>query len=267
MIAALARAGQVLDEPDYTRAATRAAQFILRKMTTPDGRLLHRWRDGVAAIPASVDDYAFLIWGLIELYEASFDAEWLKTALALQRDMLAWFWDRHGGAFFFTPDDGERLLVRPKEAHDGATPSGNSVAMLNLLRLGRMTTKTEWEVNAAAIGRTFSGQVGQMPSAFTQLLVAVDFGLGPSQEVVIAGDPRAEDTRALLRALRGRFLPNTVVVLRPTGADQPLITRLAPFTQYQQSLDSRATAYVCHNYRCEQPTADIAEMLQLLSGT
>jgi len=140
MIAAFAKAAQVLGQPapgqtpgdqDYSLAARRAADFILAKMRGPDGRLLHRYRDG-PGIQANLDDYSFMIWGLIELYEAVFDTQYLQAALDLIRAMIDHFWDNESGGFYFTPDDGERLLVRHKEIYDGAVPSGNSVAMLNL---------------------------------------------------------------------------------------------------------------------------------------
>ena len=145
MIAALAKGAQALGESRYREAAKRAATFILNQMRTPEGRLLHRYRDGQAGLPALVDDYAFLIWGLLELYEATFDAGYVRTALELNRDLLRYYWDDEAGAFYFTAKDAEELLVRRKEAYDGAVPSGNSVAALNLLRLGRITGEADLE--------------------------------------------------------------------------------------------------------------------------
>ncbi len=263
MIAALAKAAQAFAEPGYAEAARRAADFILKNLRTPEGRLLHRYRDGEAAVPAHVDDYAFLIWGLIELYEARFEVKDLQTALDLNRQVIDHFWDQKGGGFYFTADDAERLLVRQKEIYDGAVPSGNSVQMLNLLRLGRMTANADFEEKAAQICRAFSKMVTQSPSAFTQLMVGLDFAVGPSLEVVIAGDPQAADTLEMLQALRTRFAPNKVVLLRPS--DQAAeITRLAEFTRYQSSLQGRATAYVCRNYQCKLRTTDVSEMLRSL---
>ena len=136
MVAALARGAQVFNEPVFAEAARRAISFILNRLRTSEGRLLHRFRDGIASIPATVDDYAFIIWGLLELYEATFEIGHLDTALMLNKHLLDHFWDKKDGGFYFTPDDGEELLVRQKEAHDGAVPSGNSVSMLNLLASG-----------------------------------------------------------------------------------------------------------------------------------
>lgn len=267
MVAALAKAARAFDEPAYAGAAERAVAFILKALRRPDGRLLHRYRDGEAGLPALVEDYAFVTWGLLELYETTFDAEHLRAALDLNADLIAHFWDEAGGGFFTTPDDGEALLVRQKAIYDGAIPSGNSAAMRNLLRLGRITGDARFEERAAQIGRAFSEMVNRMPSAFTLAMVALDFGVGPTCEVVIAGDLDADDTRAMLRALSRPFAPNKVVLVRPTAVAAPAITDIAPFTQAHASIDGQATAYVCRNYQCALPTADVNKMLELLSAT
>ncbi len=264
MIAAFARGAQVLDEPKYAETARHSVDFIFRNLRTQDGRLVHRYREGQATIKAHVDDYAFLIWGLIELYEATFDVKHLQAALDLNSDLAKHFWDAKNGGFYFTADDDEALLVRQREVSDNAIPSGNSVAMLNLLRLSRITAKTDLEEKAAAISRAFAGEVKQAPSGHAELLTALDFGIGPSYEVVIAGNSRAEDTKAMLRALRRQFIPNKVVILKPSEQNAPEITRLAEFTRYQTSRDGKATAYVCLNYNCKLPTTEINKMLELL---
>ena len=265
MIAALARAARVFDDPAYAKAARRAAAFLLRTMRQKDGRLLHRYRNGDAAIPGALDDYAFLIWSLLELYETTFDVDHLKTALALNEQCLAHFWDKEHGAFFFAPDDGEALIVRQKEAYDSAIPSGNSVMMMNLLWLARLTGQADLEKKADELGSFFARTVFQQPSGFTAMLMGLDFGLGPSFEVVVAGDPEAADTQAMLTALRAPYVPNKVVLLRPDQDEQtPAIAEVAPFTEAQHSRDGAATAYVCRHFQCEQPTTDIAQMLVLL---
>jgi len=267
MIAALAKGAQAFDEPRYAEAAQCAANFVLMNMRQPDGRLLHRYRDGQAGITATLDDYASLIWGLIELYEAVFDVGYLKAAIELNNAMLKHFWDHENGGFYLTPDDGEGLFIREKEIYDSAIPSGNSVAMLNLLRLGRMTANVGLEEKAAVVGRAFSRNVRQLPSAYTQLMVGVDFVVGPSYEVVVAGNSEAADTKAMLAALMRRFLPNKVVLLNPSEQESPEIGQLAEFTRYQTSIGSKATAYVCLNYSCRLPTTDIKKMLELLVQT
>lgn len=265
MIAALAKGAQAFDEPGYAKTARHALDFILKNMQRPDGRLLHRYRDGQAAVPAYLDDYAFLIWGLLELYEAAFEASYIKIALDLNRDLLMHFWDERRSGFYFTADDSEGLFVRQKEIYDGAVPSGNSVAMLNLLRLGRITADPGLEDKAFKVVTVFSGNVQQLPSAYTQLMVALDFGLGPSYEVVIAGDSGKEDTRAMLNALRREFLPNKVLLFRPTEEESPDIIHISPFAKDMSMINGRATAYVCTNYTCKAPTTDIDKMLELLT--
>ncbi len=264
MIAALAKGSRAFGEPEYAEKAKLALDFIFDRLRKTDGRLLHRYRDREAGIAANVDDYAFLVWGLIELYEATFNANYLKTALELNGDMINYFWDEKTGGLFFTPDDGEPLIVRKKEFYDGAIPSGNSVAMLNLLRLSRFTGNSDLEERAVKISRVFSKDVKQIPSGFTQLMVSVDFGVGPSYEVVIVGKSEAKDTEDMLKALRSRFIPNKVTIFRPTEKKSPEIDKLAEFVQYQASIDGKATAYVCLNYACKTPTTEVNQMLELI---
>ena len=265
MIAALAKGAQVCNEPEYADAARRAADFILTDMRRPDGRILHRYRDGHAAILANVDDYAFLIWGLLELYETIFDVHYLQTALDLNNEMIKYFWDEQNGGFYFTADDAEELIVRQKDIYDGAIPSGNSVAVLNLFRLARITANSDLEDKANKIMLAFSKDVKSVPSGYTQMMVGLDFGIGPSYEIVIVGNPEAKDTKEMLNSLRKHFVPNKVVLLRPSDQEEPDIIRLAKFTEYQSSFDGKATAYVCLDYACKMPTTDTEEMLKLLN--
>lgn len=269
MIAALAKGAKVFDEPKYAKAAQKSADFILKHMLQPDGRLLHRFRDGHAAIPAYADDYAFLIWGLIEIYEATFEAPYLQKALDLNSTFSMHFWDEAKGGFYFTADDSEDLFVRNKEIYDGAIPSGNSVAALNLLRLSRITADPELEKKAAHLMKAFSREIRLRPSAYTQLMAAVDFGVGPSYEVVIVGDLKAKDTKAMLKALQTKFIPNKVVLFRhmnPVKLKDVDITNIAGFTRYHSSIDGKATAYVCRNYKCEFPVTDVNKMMELLGS-
>jgi len=266
MIAALAKGAQVFSEPRYEEAARRAAEFFLSTMVDGRGRLYHRYRDGEAAITAFLDDYAFLTWGLIELYETTFETTYLERALDLNAVMLHHFWDGEQGGFFFTADDADAILTRKKEIYDGAVPSGNAVAMLNLLRLARLTANPELEDKAAHLSRAFSSALSQSPGAHTQWMVALDFARGPSYEVAIVGDPKAEDTKAMLRTLREAFVPNKAVILRPASEETPDITRLAEFTKGLSRLNNKATAYVCRNFRCELPATEPQQMLRLLEG-
>ncbi|MDH3215655.1 MAG: thioredoxin domain-containing protein [Candidatus Krumholzibacteria bacterium] len=267
MIAAMAKAARAFDNEEYTATAERALKFIVKTMRGDQGELFHRYRQGVAGIPATVDDYAFLIWGLLELYENTFDVDHLQTAVKLNGDLIDRFWDDQNGGLFFTADGGEELIARMKEVQDGAIPSGNSVTMLNLLRLGRLTANPQLEERAAAIGRAFFQQVSEAPSAFTQLLLAVDFAVGPSFEVVIVGKPGAKDTRAMQRALNSVYLPRKVTLYKPSDEKSPEITKLATFTKDHQAIEGKATAYVCRNYACDLPTTDVEQMLRSFGDT
>ncbi|MDD2498681.1 MAG: thioredoxin domain-containing protein, partial [Desulfitobacteriaceae bacterium] len=189
MIAAMALAARVFNEPTYRQAAENAAQFILKKLRRNNGRLLARYREGEAQHLGYVDDYAFLTWGLIELYQASFQPKYLKEALTLSQNFVDHFWDEENGGFFLYGNDSEQLLVRPKEVYDGATPSGNSVSALNFFRLARLTGETKWEETAQQILETFGGAVKQSPAGYTHLLMALQFVEGSSQEIVLTGDP------------------------------------------------------------------------------
>jgi hypothetical protein len=262
MIAALAKGAQAFDEPAFETAARKAADFILKNMRSPDGRLLHRFREGQSLITGFLDDYAFLIWSLLELYESSFDARFLQEAQELNDILLKHFWDDKEGGFHFTPDDGDPLLLRQKEVYDGAIPSGNSVQMLNLLRLGRMTSNPALEEKAAQTSRIFSKHVEHSPSAFTQLMAAVDFGVGPAFEVVVVGHSDKEETTAMLKALRAEFIPNKVLLFIPEDKNPSAVFRIAPFTSRMTSTQGKATAYVCQNFTCQNPTTDIDTMLQ-----
>jgi uncharacterized protein YyaL (SSP411 family) len=253
----------VLNKTEYADVAGRAADFLLEKLRRQDGRLLHRYREGEAALLGYSDDYAFFVWGLIELYQATFQVRYLQEALALTEDMLRLFWDEEASGFYFTGDDGEHLIARTKEAYDGAIPSGNSVAALNLVRLGRMTMRQEWEEKAAQLMESFGGQISGSPTGYSQFLIALDFALGPIKEVVIAGNLAKEDTQKMLAALHGRFLPHKILVLHPKGKEGQAIEKLVPVIKGQTMVDGKATAYVCENYTCKLPTTEVAEMISM----
>ncbi|MGP8152791.1 MAG: thioredoxin domain-containing protein [Smithella sp.] len=265
MIAALARGAQIFDEPACTKAALRAMDFIIQSMQTKEGRLLHRYRDGHAAIEASLDDYSFLVWALLELYEATFQTQHLLKALEYQSLLFDCFRDDKDGGFFFTPNDAEELLTRPREIYDGAIPSGNSVAYINALRLSRITGDADMDKRAHEIYRAFRAQADAMPTAFTQFLCGLDFAIGPSSEVIIAGNMDQKDTQAMLAALRRNFVPNKIVIFRPATLAQPDIEIIAPFVQSHPAINGQTTAYVCTNFTCALPTNDPQKMIELLN--
>ncbi len=265
MISSLALGSRVFNEPKYREAAERSAQFILSSLVRKDGRLLHRYRDGEAGILGMLEDYAFFIHGLIDLYEATFKEGYLREAKRLTEDMIQLFRDDKEGGFFLTATDAEKLLVREKEIYDGAIPSGNAIAALDLLRMGRLTLNREWEKKAEEYFKTFGRELSSGPSAYAQSLMALDFAVGPSKEIVLAGPKDDPQTWAMLKSLYARFIPNKVVLFRPLpdGAAKDILA-LVPFLADQQALGGRTTAYVCTNYHCEFPTNDIQKFEQLL---
>jgi uncharacterized protein YyaL (SSP411 family) len=265
LIAALAKGAQAFSEEQYYIAAKRAADFILSELRAPNSGLLHRYRDGESAINGFINDYIFLIWGLIELYEANFESKYLETALELTDIIINKFWDNTNGGFFLTSKDHEELIIRKKENFDGAIPSGNSVAFLNLIRLSRLAKKPDLEKKAKLIIKSVSGNLKQVPSAFTQLLLGFDYALGPSYEVLIEGDLKAKETQEMIKALRTHFIPNKVVLLNVKGSQQTkeMLFNLPDPTK-ELSLSKKTKAYVCVNYSCQKPTTNINEMLSQL---
>ncbi|MFX1368760.1 MAG: thioredoxin domain-containing protein [Promethearchaeota archaeon] len=265
-IAALARAARVLNEPHYKDAAVRAISFIMAKMRPERGILFHRYRDGEAAVSAFLDDYAYLIWALVEMYETAFDPNYLELALELSEEQIEKFWDSKQGGFYFTSKDAEKLIARQRDAYDGALPSGNSVAMHNMIRLARLLGDSRLEDVGKKTGDFFSRDVSRNPAAYSFMLSALDLAVGPSLEVVIAGDPNDESTKAMLDALRCEYRPNMVVLLRSGGEVSRSLNTLAPFTKYYNVVGETATAHVCIDHSCKLPTNDVEHMIRMIDG-
>ncbi|HKZ22163.1 MAG TPA: thioredoxin domain-containing protein, partial [candidate division Zixibacteria bacterium] len=263
MISSLAYGSQVLGDETYLTAAKRAADFILNKLQK-DGKLLKRFRDGQAAIGGYLDDYAFFIAGLIDLYEASFEVKYLKEGIRLTNDMIELFWDKEGAGFFFSGKNNEELISKTKEIYDGAIPSGNSMAALDLLRLGRLTMNSDWEKQASAMLQAFSGPLQKQPTAYAQMLSALDFYLGPTKEIVLAGDLSSAETQAMLNAVNQRFLPRKVLAFHFDGQEGVELEKLIPFSEGFKMQGGRTTAYVCENYVCQRPTNEINKLVELL---
>jgi uncharacterized protein YyaL (SSP411 family) len=268
MIAALARGGRVFEELQYTAAAEKAADFILLNLRDENNRLLRRYRQGKAGVDAQLNDYAFLIWGLLELYENTYEPKYLESAIDLNDQMLLHFWDDQNGGLFLTADDGEKLLVRQKDVYDGAIPSGNSVALLNLLRLSRFTGNKDYAARAERIVKGFAIDIRGYPAGHTQFMVGLNFALYPNYEVVVVGPSESKDTLKMLAALRRPYLPQTVVIFIPTdrkaGSE---INRLAPFTRNMKTMHDLPTAYVCRDFVCKLPTNSVTQMQANLKAT
>jgi len=264
MIAALAFGSRVLEEPGYLQAAERAAGFILNHMRRDDGRLLARYREGEAMYPAYALDYACLIWAMIELYQAGIDSRYLEMALALNRDLINYFWDEDKGGFFIYGKDGEELLARPKDIYDGAIPSANSVAALNLLRLARLTGDHGWEEKARTIFNCFADSIRQMPGGHSFLLSALLFYQQPGHEIVIVGDAANADTQALLKLVNQCYMPASLMVLKDMDKANGEIEGMVPFIQEMKSIDGKATAYVCSGFSCQSPLNEPERLREML---
>jgi uncharacterized protein YyaL (SSP411 family) len=251
MIDAFAQAAGAMDSPRWLAAATKAADFILTRMRADDGRLLHTWRAGHAKVPAFLDDYAALVNSLVTLYEATFDERWIEEAVRLADILLARFADPAAGGFFLTADDQPTPLGRQKEWQDSATPSGNSLAAMALLRLGKLTGSTDFLESAVATLRAATNLMDRFPTAASQMLLALDLYLGPTPEIAILGDPAEADTQAILSGLRHRFLPNKVVAMRSPAA-KVKASALDPLFAGKTATEL-PTVFICENFTCGAP--------------
>lgn len=253
MIAAFAKGAQVLQEPRYLNAAVKGAAFINNNLRTKTGRLLARYRDGEAAYLAYLDDYAFIIWGLLELYNATFDYQYLERALSLNADMIDLFWDQKQSGFFFYGRDQEQLIARPKEVYDGAIPSGNSVAAYNLIRLARLTGDKMLEEYSEKQLNAFSGDIRLHPRGYTFFITAGLLFLQSPLEIVIVGDEKNPETKQMIKAAQTKFLPEATLLYRPNSGNYPDL----PLLKGRNAVKGKSTAYICKNFACQEPIIDV----------
>ncbi len=261
MIAAFAKAGRVFGDERYIQAAVEANHFVESEMRMDGGRLWHRWREGHTAVPGQLEDYAFMIFGLLELYESTFDVGCLERALRYSAVLEESFRDEAGGGYFMTADDAEALLVRPKELYDGAVPSGNSVQFYNLLKLARLTGNPEFEKRAAETGAAFGGMIERSPANFAQALIALQLAENESVEIVVVGEKEA--AAPLLDYLGSVYRPGKVI-LHKEAANAARLAAVAPFTKEQQLVDGKPTVYICRNFACEKPISSLEELKERL---
>ncbi len=265
MISAFARGGAILEEPRYAAAARRAAEFLIARVYDPQtAALLRRYRQGEAAIPAFLDDYALFAQGLLDLYEAQFDLRDLELAIRLTEKQMELFEDPAQGAFFASAADDASLVMRVKEDYDGAEPSGNSVAAMNLLRLARFTNRSGFRQSAERTLAAFASRLAAMPAALPQMLAACEWLLGEPREIVLVGGRGGDDTQALLRALHSRFVPNRVVMLVDSPEARRALAAGIPSIQFMEKTGGRASAYVCRNYTCQLPVTESEKLAELL---
>ncbi len=256
MLRAFAEAARVLDRQDYERVAVRNAEFLLRELRRED-RLLRTWKEGQAKIDAFLEDHALLIEALIAVYETTFDTRWVREARTLAETMLERFWEDSEGAFYDTAADAEMLVVRPRDPYDNPIPSGNSAAVMALLRLGALAGEPRYQRVAVQALEGMGRLLAEMPSGFGYLLSALDFHLATPQEVALVGRRGAEDTRALLEVLARRYLPNTTLAFAEPEAVQEA-AELIPLLEERGMVEGRATCYVCERYACRLPVTDAA---------
>ena len=265
MIAAFAKAGDVFNSDDYIKQAENSAQFILKNLTDKNGRLLKRYRNGKSGIDSHLDDYAFFIWGLLELYEATFNTIYLSEAIKLSEIMVSEFWDTENGAFFLGSNNSEKLIVRAKTGYDGAIPSGNSVAAMNFIKLNRITGETKWVEISDKIFMTFSKEISNTPSAFAHMLNAFLFESNEPKEVVVVGSGKDPETKLAIEKIKSIYIPSKVIIFKDTDDKSNKLTPLAKWTMTQESIDDKTTFYVCRDFACKIPTTDLKLALKFIN--
>jgi uncharacterized protein YyaL (SSP411 family) len=265
MISAFAQAGAVLEEPRYAEAARRAAEFVISRMYRSDsGVLLRRYRDGDAAIPGFLDDYAAFIQALLDLYEAQFDLRHLQLAVRLSEKQSELFEDRRQGAFFSTPDGDASLVMRVKEDYDGAEPSGNSIAILNLLRLAQFTNRDDFRESAERALAAFAPRLAAAPVTLPRMLSACEFRTAEPRQIILVGEKGGADTEALLRTIHSRFLPGSIVLLVDSPEARGALLTGIPSIESMQKIEGRASAYFCRDYTCQLPVCEPEKLAELL---
>jgi uncharacterized protein YyaL (SSP411 family) len=252
MLAAFAKAAWVLKRPDYLRAAQQAARFILTRMR-PDGRLVRIYLHGETQGPALLTDYAFLINGLLELYQADADPEWLQQAIALQAQQDGYYLDGSDSVYCRTAADGEKLLCREKPFDDGVMPSGNAMSAYNLLRLAKLSGSETYHDAALRLLKACAVRLREQPLAMTEMLLALDFEIADGREIVLLVAGEDENSEAMLEVLRRRYSPHDVLAIAAAEAAQAENAGMSPLLRGRQLLDGKTTAFVCHNQTCRLP--------------
>ena len=265
MIAAYAKAGDVFNSDDYIQQAEKSAQFILKNLTDNNGRLLKRYRNGNAGVDAHLDDYAFFIWGLLELYEATFNVTYLTEAIQLSNIMVDEFWDVTNGGFFLGGESSEKLIVRAKTGYDGAMPSGNSVAAMNCSKLNRITGETKWAEISDKIFITFSNEIQKTPSGYASMVNAFLFNTDNPKEIVIVGSGKDSDTISAIEKIKSEYVPNKVIIFKDTDDELNKLSPLAKWTVTQETIDEKTTYYICQDFACKIPTTDLDLALKFIN--
>ena len=259
-LTAFAEAAFALNRRDYLEIAVSSAEFLAAHMVSGD-RVFRTWKDGLAKLNGYLEDYALTVEGWIATYQATGDIRWLDKAELITEAQVQLFWDPEHKDFYFTASDHERLIIRHKEYMDNATPSGNAVACLNLLKLSKLLAREDFHKKAEHMLRRVSLSLSRHPLAFGYWLQALDFYLGPVRELAFVGP--TEDQESLLQTIRTRYIPNKILVTEET-VDESLAQRV-PLLAGKTALGGKATAYVCHDYACQKPVTTPAELEEILA--
>ena len=265
MIAAFAKAGVAFDSQELIEAAEKSAQFIFENLTDEKGRMKKRFRIGVSGLDAHLDDYAFFVWGLLELYEATFNIQYLQKAIQLSEIMVAEFWNESSGGFYLGSDKTEALIVRSITGYDGAIPSGNSIAAMNLLKLTRITGDVKWAEMADKTFNVFSNEIERAPTGFTSMVTAFLFESDHPKEIVIVGSGKDPETWAALDRIKSTYNPNKVLLFKDIDDTERELSPLAKWTATQQTIDNKTTFYVCQDFACKIPTTDIKQAIEFIN--
>lgn len=260
MVTALSRAGFVFDEDKYLDMAEEAISFLLDELVK-DGDVYHSYIDGNVSVRGGLDDHSFLIWALLNLYQATFKPKYLKKAVEFTDIMMEEFWDEGKGGFFISRKDDEDLPVNKKDVRDGAYPSGNSIAMLDLVRLSQIKGDEEYGEAVEKMVETFSGKISKNPGQFTMFLNALRSWWSESKEIVLVGEE--EEIEGMIDVLRERFLPDAVLIVKDADPSEELENILG-FTSSMVKVDGKATAYVCENFTCNEPVTEVEEFEKMV---
>ena len=266
MISALSRAASILDNSRYEDAAIKSMDFISNHLTDKDGKLFKRIRiqKGKPGLNATIEDYSFVIWGAIELYQLTFDPSYLELASFLSDHTIDHFLDSNDGSFYFTSDYAEKLLIRSKDVYDGAIPSGNSVSAYNFIRLGRILSVPKYEEISSNLLSKYSNRLNNSGSNYSMMMRAVDFFNGPSFEVLIFGDKENKKTKKIISTINKTKRINKVVI-NINSENRESLSSLMPYIEYfPKHEDDHPIVYICKNYSCELPTSDLAVIIELL---
>ncbi len=264
MIAALAMGGRFLNNSRYTNAAVKAYNFIIDHLQREDGRLLARYRDGHSGIPGYADDYAFLIWACLELFETTGRVEYLKKAIELHEGLMEYFWDKENGGLFLYGRDGEQLISRPKEIYDGAVPSANSQMVLNLMKLSSILGEPEYARRADEILSAFSSKINGSPRGCCHSLSGILHASGASREIIITGSKDDEEYHKMMKAVHSSYNPFGIVIGCTGNEDNDKLADVIPGIEGKVMVDGSATAYVCENFACNAPVTTTTQLIKQL---